>query len=348
MTTKTKSDLLQQLTIDKSTSAESTGISQIVVVLITVVLTAISVALMMWFLVLNRGANSQAPSDPAATATKPISGTKYNVEKPRIDSTASVSSEPDGQPVLNASGYITARRISTVAAEIAGRITTIEVEEGMLVSEGQVLATLDQTLAKVNWQLAKAQHQSQLQRVVSIETDLREAARVLKRLEQLGIDQYSSEAQRSRAQADADKLKAALASAKAELKVTSLNVERQVELLDNHIIRAPFGGVVTFKNAQPGEIVSPGGYNSPGICTIVDMDSLEIEVDVNEAYIGRVSEQQKVVANLDAYPNWDIPASVIAIIPTADRAKATVRVRVFIDTKDARILPDMGVKVALY
>ena len=342
MTTKTKSDLLRQLTIDKNGVAESSGVPQIIVVLVSVVLTAIVVAILMWFLAPDRGQHSLSPNVEAVIAIPKLALKNSTATATPV----SAGSEP--QPVLNASGYITARRISTVAAEIAGRITTIEVEEGMLVTEGQILATLDDTLAKVNWQLAKAQHQSQIQRVVSIEADLREAERVVRRLDQLGRDQYSSEAQRSRAQADADKLKAALASAEAELNVTSLNVDRQVELLDNHIIRAPFGGVVTFKNAQPGEIVSPGGYNSPGICTIVDMDSLEIEVDVNEAYIGRVSEQQKVVANLDAYPSWDIPASVIAIIPTADRAKATVRVRVAIDTNDARILPDMGVKVALY
>ena len=107
---------------------------------------------------------------------------------------------------------------------------------------------------------------------------------------------------------------------------------------------------MTKKNAQPGEIVSPssagGGFTRTGICTIVDMDSLEIEVDVNESFIGRVYPGQKVAAQLDAYSDWTIPASVIAIIPTADRAKATVRVRIKIEIKDDKILPEMGIKVA--
>ena len=115
-------------------------------------------------------------------------------------------------------------------------------------------------------------------------------------------------------------------------------------------LRAPFAGVVVTKNAQPGEMISPisagGGFTRTGICTIVDMTSLEIEVDVNEAYIQRVKAGQDVNAVLDAYPDWQIPAEVIAIVPTADRQKATVRVRIGFRERDSRVLRDMGVKVA--
>jgi RND family efflux transporter MFP subunit len=130
--------------------------------------------------------------------------------------------------------------------------------------------------------------------------------------------------------------------------------ERQVALrqsdLDDTVIRAPFAGVALSKDAQPGEMVSPvsagGGFTRTGISTIVDMSSLEIEVDVNESFINRVTPGQKVEATLDAYPDWRIPAHVITIVPTADRQRATVLVRIAFEQLDPRILPDMGVKVA--
>lgn len=220
----------------------------------------------------------------------------------------------------------------------------------MLVEEDQILARLDDSIARVNYNLAQAQVDVLNARLGSIKTDFAEAERVLKRIQRLGDDNFSSEAELTRARTEMEKLRAAQTSAEADIKVATLEVKRQAEFLEKLTIRAPFAGVVTKKNAQPGEIVSPssagGGFTRTGICTIVDMDSLEIEVDVNEAFIGRVHSEQAVVANLDAYPNWDIAAQVIAIIPTADRAKATVRVRIAILDKDPRILPDMGVKVA--
>jgi multidrug efflux pump subunit AcrA (membrane-fusion protein) len=161
---------------------------------------------------------------------------------------------------------------------------------------------------------------------------------------------FSSEASRTDAMAKLQSLTANFKSADAEIVLAKIDIRRQKERLADHTIRAPFSGVVTVKNAQPGEIVSPasagGGFTRTGICTIVDMSSLEIEVDVNESFIGRVFPGQTVQANLEAYPDWIIPASVIAIIPTADRAKATVQVRIKLKLSDHRILPDMGVKVA--
>ena len=249
--------------------------------------------------------------------------------------------------ILNSSGYITARRMATVSAEVMGLITEVNVEEGMAVQQGDVLARLDNALANTALKLADAQVQALIARRKALEADLEEARRNQVRINN---NSYSSEAERTGAATRVQSLAANLQSAVAEIEVAKLQSQSQRERLDDHTIRAPFSGVVTVKNAQPGEIVAPtsagGGFTRTGICTIVDMDSLEIEVDVNEAFIGRVSPGQQVEATLDAYPDWRIPASVIAIIPTADRAKATVQVRIRIEEKDPRILPDMGVKVA--
>ncbi|WP_444923785.1 efflux RND transporter periplasmic adaptor subunit [Microbulbifer sp. DLAB2-AF] len=253
------------------------------------------------------------------------------------------------ETVLNASGYITARRMATVSAEVMGLISSVDVEEGMQVQEGQVLARLDDVKARVSLAFARAQIQVLQAQEASILAKLKEAERQYRRFAGLREKNYSSKAQLTQSEATVEGLRADLNSARANIEVAKLEAERQRERLEDHTIRAPFAGIVTQKNAQPGEIVAPssagGGFTRTGICTIVDMNSLEIEVDVNEAFIGRVSTGQRVNANLDAYPEWDIPATVVAIIPTADRAKATVRVRIGIDQKDARILPDMGVKV---
>jgi len=252
--------------------------------------------------------------------------------------------------ILNASGYITARRIATVSSEITGRVVEVLVEEGTVVEERQIVARLDDTLARVDLDLARARVRSAEARIKSTQADLDEAKRVLKRTQELVKSKNASEAALTKAQANVDSLQSALDQAVAERDVAKLEVARQQETLDRYTIRAPFAGVVVDKNAQPGEMISPisagGGYTRTGICTIVDMDSLEIEVDVSESYINRVFAGQEVTATLDSYPDWDIPASVIAVVPTANRDKATVRVRIGLGVKDPRILPDMGVKVA--
>ncbi|WP_185234314.1 efflux RND transporter periplasmic adaptor subunit [Teredinibacter franksiae] len=347
-----KSELLKQLTIDRS-EPEPSGFTGWQLLAATTV-AALLGAFVVYFLIPRQ---TVYPPDMATEAAAVLADKTANIasysapsNSPVKEARAQTRAQTDA--ILNASGYITARRLATVSAEIMGLITEVAVDEGMTVEQGQILATLDDSKAQVNLRLAQAQMQSQSQRVQSVVTDLEESQRVLRRLAKLGEDNYASVAQRTRAQANVAKLKAALASARADLNVSSLNVERTREQLDDHTIRAPFAGVITVKNAQPGEIVAPaaagGGFTRTGICTLVDMGSLEIEVDVNEAYIGRVLPGQKVIANLDAYPEWDIPASVIAIIPTADRAKATVRVRIKIINSDKRILPNMGVKVAFY
>ncbi len=256
------------------------------------------------------------------------------------------------QSILDASGYITARRIATVSAELTGRITEVLVEEGMRVEEGQILAHLDDAIARVNLGLAEARMAAAAARLESARASLAEAERGLARTSKLKSNDYSSEASLTSSRLNVETSRADLNRAIADLEVARLDVSRQRELLDDYTIRAPFSGVVTIKNAQPGEIVAPGsaggGFTRTGICTIVDMASLEIEADVNEAFIGRIFSGQRVRANLDAYPDWDIPARVIAIIPTANRNKATVRVRIGLEVEDQRILPDMGVKIAFY
>nr|WP_277816411.1 efflux RND transporter periplasmic adaptor subunit [Neptunicella marina] len=281
------------------------------------------------------------------TENQPVAATAKPVTKTALPAAVTSNKSLENDAVLNASGYITARRMATVSAEIMGLITDVRVEEGMTVEQGQILATLDDAIARSNLDFARAQIDVLTARKESAEANLAEAKLNLQRVTENG---YSSEADITRSTTDVKNQSASLKGLEADIKVARIEVQRQQERFDDHTIRAPFAGVVIGKNAQPGEIVAPtsagGGFTRTGICTIVDMDSLEIEVDVNESFIGRVQPGQKVEATLEAYPDWKIPATVIAIIPTADRAKATVRVRIGIDQKDSRILPDMGVKVA--
>ncbi|WGL15345.1 efflux RND transporter periplasmic adaptor subunit [Microbulbifer bruguierae] len=339
------SELLDQLKIDRSAPAPEGKFNTGVIVTLIVGVIGAGLLAGLLFAGNHEADNTFPPSTRAVSGETAVTSSP----SPAIDLPAPTRTHA-AEAVLNASGYITPRRMATVSAEIMGLITSVNVEEGMRVEQGQVLATLDAAVATVNRDFALAQVQVLEARVAGIKANLAEAQRQEVRYAGLIDRNYSSRAELSQSQANVESLNANLVSAQADIQVAKLEVRRQQERLDDHTIRAPFTGVVTQKNAQPGEIVAPssagGGYTRTGICTIVDMDSLEIEVDVNEAFIGRVQAGQKVRANLDAYPDWDIPATVIAIIPTADRAKATVQVRIGIDTLDARILPDMGVKVA--
>jgi RND family efflux transporter MFP subunit len=254
-----------------------------------------------------------------------------------------------GASVLNASGYVTARRRATVSSKVTGKVTEVNVEEGMAVREGQVLARLDDAQPRAALELAKAQAEAARRAVRESEVRLAEAKLTLKRRLQLVKDSLSTQAEVDQAQAEVDSVEARIQAAQQQVAVAERQIAVQQTDLDNTVIRAPFSGVALSKDAQPGEMVSPvsagGGFTRTGISTIVDMSSLEIEVEVNEAYINRVAPKQRVVAVLDAYPEWEIPAHVITMVPTADRQKATVLVRVGFDALDPRILPDMGVKV---
>lgn len=254
--------------------------------------------------------------------------------------------------VLSASGYVTARRLATVSAEITGRMAEVLIEEGMSVQAGQVLARLDTTLAKTELGIAEGNVRSARGGLDAAIADNAEAQRALVRIQGVKAKEFASTAELTRAQAAADSAAARYMQAQGNLRSAEQSAARSKALLDKHEIRAPFAGMVTTKDAQPGEIVSPsaagGGFTRTGVCTIVDMKSLEVEVEVNEAYISRVKPGQRASATLDAYPDWEIPAKVAAIIPTANRDKATVKVRVAIETGDPRILPEMAAKVLFF
>ncbi len=251
--------------------------------------------------------------------------------------------------VLNASGYVTARRRATVSSKVTGKLVEVNVEEGMAVREGHVLARLDDATIRAALQLAQAQLEAARRLVPEIEVRLDEARKALRRRDQLSKEGLATPAEMDQAQAEVNSLLARLASTREQINVAESQVAVQQTALADTVIRAPFSGVAISKDAQPGEMVSPvsagGGFTRTGICTIVDMKSLEIEVDVNESYINRVSGGQPVTAVLDAYPDWPIPAKVITTVPTADRQKATVLVRIGFNALDPRILPDMGIKV---
>ncbi|MDE2136097.1 MAG: efflux RND transporter periplasmic adaptor subunit [Gammaproteobacteria bacterium] len=252
--------------------------------------------------------------------------------------------------VLDATGYVTARREATVSAQITGTVTQVLFDEGDHVKAGQVIARLDDTAQRA----ALAQSQAQLQSAQAVltedEAQLAQYKRDVKRDEDLVTRHLVSEQETEQARTQVDTGSALVQSQKKQIELAAANVRAAQVQLDYCTVRAPFTGVVIAKAAQVGEIVSPfsagGGFTRTGIGTLVDMDSLEIEVDVNEAYINRVEPGQPVVSVLNAYPDWRIPSHVIAIIPTADRSKATVKVRIGFDTRDARIVPDMGVRVS--
>jgi RND family efflux transporter MFP subunit len=251
--------------------------------------------------------------------------------------------------VLNASGYVTARRRATVSSKVTGKVIEVNVEEGMQVRQGQVLARLDDSTVRASLALSRAQLEASRRAVPETDVRLDEARLNLRRQEQLRKDGLNTPANIDQAQAEVNSLIARLSSLREQINVAESQVALQQTALDDMIIRAPFSGVAISKDAQAGEMVSPvsagGGFTRTGICTIVDMRSLEIEVDVNESYINRVKPGQPVTAMLDAYPEWQIPGKVITPVPTADRQKATVLVRIAFDQLDPRILPDMGVKV---
>ncbi len=251
--------------------------------------------------------------------------------------------------LLNASGYVTARRKATVSSKVTGKVVQVMVEEGMQVVMDQEIARLDPSNIEASLKLAEANVVAAKRMLGETEASLAQAQREFDRLREASQSGAARPIELQRAETLVNTLAARIERQQADTVVAEQEMRVWQQQLDDTVIRAPFTGIVTAKNAQPGEMISPmsvGGFTRTGICTIVDMKSLEIEVDVNESYINRVSPDQPVVATLDSYPEWRIPARVIAIIPTADRQKATVKVRVGFESLDPRILPDMSVKVA--
>jgi len=252
--------------------------------------------------------------------------------------------------VLDATGYVVARRMATVSAKVTGKVREVLIEEGQHVEAGEVLATLDPVDAAAQRELAESQLAAARSQAGGIEAQLREAEAQVRRLGSLVQQQLVSKSQYEQALAQRDALRAQVTTARRNAGVAADQLHIARLGVDHTVVRAPFAGVVIAKAAQEGEIISPlsagGGFTRTGIGTIVDMDSLEIEVDVGEQYIGRVKPGMPVQATLNAYPDWKIPAHVIAIIPAADRGKATVKVRIALDEKDERIVPEMGVAVS--
>ncbi len=255
-----------------------------------------------------------------------------------------------GRPaLLNASGYVTPRRRATVAAKITGRVTSVLFDEGDHVREGQVLATLDDSDVRRALDSAKADRAATQAGIADLEVQLKNAEIELHRAQSLQAAGVQSQEALDNARTTVDSLKAKIELTKQQVIASEARIREAQQAVDNCVIRAPFDGIAVSKDAQVGEMVSPvsagGGFTRTGISTIVDMNSNEIEVDVNEAYIARVQPGQPVTAILDAYPDWEIPSRVRTVIPTADREKATVKVRISFLKLDPRILPDMGIKV---
>jgi RND family efflux transporter MFP subunit len=268
----------------------------------------------------------------------------------RTEEARTEATEAGLRTVLNASGYVVARREATVSSKMTGKVTEVLIEEGMRVDQGQVLARLDDANVRTQLELTMAREATARAALLETQVRLDEAERERTRILALAGEGVTSAAEVDRVEAEVKSLRARLERQAMEIEVAGRQVAVLEQDLEDTVIRAPFGGVVVAKNAQPGEMISPisagGGFTRTGIGTIVDMDSLEIEVDVNESFLHRVRSGQPVEAVLDAYPGWRIPSRVLAIIPTADRQRATVRVRVAFDELDDRILPQMGVRVA--
>ena len=274
----------------------------------------------------------------------------FRSQKPEVVVAVAEKPDSDRPALLNASGYITPRREATVAAKITGRVTGIFFDEGVHVHDGQVLATLDDSDVQRALESAKADRDATQASIEDLDVQLKYADLELDRAVKLEAQGVESTEFLDTARANDNSLRAKISLAKAQVLAGDSRIREAQQAVDNCVIRAPFDGVIVSKDAQIGEMVSPmsagGGFTRTGIATEVDMNSLEIEVDVNEAYIARVTPGQPVTAILDAYPDWQIPSRVRTVIPTADREKATVKVRISFLKLDPRMLPDMGIKVA--
>ena len=334
-----KSKLLRSLTIDRSASKAERSSSRWLPISAAIVACVVAFAAFGAY----EFRRQDPPKETAPQIAQQSAAQPQTAQQPQQ---AAPNNKAAGN--LAASGYVVARRKATVAAEITGKVVEVFIDEGMTVTEGQVVARLDSVLAERDYELARSRVETADAAVAAITADLEDATRIMSRVQTLSQKNFATEADLTKAQARVGVLSAQLRQAQSQFETAKIDAKRSASMLDKHQIRAPFAGVVVDRSAQPGEMISPmsvGGYTRTGICTIVDMDSIEIEVDVNEAFIGRVVPGGAVNAMLDAYPDWTIPASVIAIVPTANREKATVKVRIRFEKKDPRILPDMAVKV---
>lgn len=252
--------------------------------------------------------------------------------------------------VLQATGYVTARRMATVSAQMTGTLVEVLIDEGFKVKKGQVLARLDDTGLKASMAAAQAQVRTAEANLGQLQAQLEQAQANERRQIELAASGMTTHQSREQAATAVKSYAAQLEAARRQVEAAQAQARQTQVNFEYATVRAPFDGVVTARAAQVGEIISPlsagGGFTRTGVGTIVDMDSLEVNVDVNEAYIAQVKPDMPCEAVLDAYPDWRIPAHVVAVIPSADRGKATVKVRVALEQKDERVVPDMGVRVS--
>lgn len=326
-----RAELLNQLRIDRSSEDPDDGGSPWLKWLVGIaVLLALSIGGWLWL--------------------KPPPGIEVTVAMARPASSGAAGSAAAGASLLDAAGYVVARRAATVSAKITGLVTEVLIEEGQQVEAGQIVARLDDTNIRATLEQSRAQAAAAQAQVAQVTVNVANAERDVTRRRGLVEQKFISAAELDAAQTTLDSLRASLVTAERNATVAARAVDVARRSFDDTTVRAPFAGVITIKAAQVGEIVSPlsagGGFTRTGIGTVVDMESLEVEVDVNENFINRVRPAQPASIRLNAYPDWAIPAEVIAVIPTADRSKATVRVRVGFKARDARVLPEMGARVS--
>ncbi len=251
---------------------------------------------------------------------------------------------------VTANGYVVARTKASVSAKIAGRLAFLGVSEGSRVRANQIIARLESaeyqagvTQAEANQAVARATlaeaqaERDQLRREAQRQTDVRAQNPQLVSQQELDL-----------AQSRATQAEARLTAAAARVDAASAALRLAQANLENTVVRAPFSGTVLRKEAEVGEVVAPsvgGGLTRGAVVTMADLATLEVEVDVNEAYIARIQGGQRARITLDAYPDTSFRGAVRQVVPTADRQRATVQVKVAISDRDPRILPEMGARV---
>jgi HlyD family secretion protein len=275
---------------------------------------------------------------------------------PQVQTIVATLSQPAGGSVaagavsVTANGYVAARTRASVSAKVPGRLASLTVDEGSTLKKGDIIARLE----NADYQAAVAEAQASLAsaraQVIEARAERdqmrREAARMrnLKATNPGLIAEQDVDAAESRAA----QTEARTGSAEARVEAASASLRFAQANLDNTYIRAPFAGTVLRKEAEVGEVVAPsvgGGLTRGAVVTLADLGTLEVEVDVNEAYIARIRHEQEARITLDAYPDTSFRGTVRQVVPTADRQRATVQVKVSITDHDPRILPEMGARV---
>ena len=254
-----------------------------------------------------------------------------------------------GFTVLNATGRVSAQRKAAISTKATGRLEWLGVQEGSRVKAGEVIARLESLDVGATKDSAMANARVARANLEQGEAELRDAQSSLKRAQELYDKKFIAEAALDTAKARYDKAKASISSLNASIGVADANVRSAGVSVEQTLIRAPFDGVVLTKNANVGDIITPfsSAVDSKGaVVSMADMDTLEVEADVSEASIGKIKVGMPTEIQLDAFPEVRLLGEVSRIVPTVDRAKATVLVKVSFKERDPRVLPDMSAKVA--